>query len=509
MSLLRGHKQAAKGGSALYLALDVGTTVVKAVLFSHSGQEVLVAEEACPTIQTPQGGAEQDPEVLAQAMRGVLGAILTSPYEPDVEAICISTQGGSFLPLDEGGAPTHKLFTWMDQRPKSIVAQWRQSGTHRQIRASSGWWPEEGLPLATITWFREHCPQAFARTAHFCSVNDYLVYLLTGRYLTNPSCAGEMLLMDPVSHTWHPDMLALAGITASQCSEIAPADAVAGVLSPQAQARLGIRRAIPVFNGGQDHTLEALAVGMTEAGQALLACGTAWVINTAAGQAQCAQAPEALGMNPHILPDKWVLSEYLGCFGAVNEWWSQTMWQAPGQPLTRSALYDQMNHRLQGYRAGTDNLFYLPYSGGKQLGLCRQGGIFLGGSLEQSREDWTWAVLEGIIFEVRWALEQLAQAQMPIDQLWMIGGATRSPVWLQLAADILGIPIVTSQYSHGPALGAAMIAGVGCGQFSSFEACRQVFRIDGRVFLPDQKCHSRYLEKYTRFLALSAQLVDI
>ena len=493
----------------MYLSLDVGTTVIKAVLFSPSGQEVQVAEQACPTVQTPQGGAEQDPEALARAMWGVLREILTSPHGGRGRGSGTPPQVVPILPLDQEGVPTHRLITWMDQRPKPIVAQWRQSGTHRQIRACSGWWPEEGLPLATITWFREHCPQAFARTAHFCSVNDYLVYLLTGRYLTNPSCGGEMLLMNPVSHTWHPDMLALAGITAGQCSEIAPADAVAGVLSPQAQARLGICRAIPVYNGGQDHTLEALAVGMTGPGQALLACGTAWVINTAAGRDQCARAPEALGMNPHILPDRWVLSEYLGCFGAVNEWWCQTMWQAPGQPLSRSTLYDQINRSLGGHRAGGGNLFYLPYSGGKQLGLCRQEGIFWGGSLDQSREDWTWAVLEGIVFEVRWALEQLARAQMPIDRLWMIGGATRSPVWPQLAADILGIPIVTSQYSHGPALGAAMIAGVGCGQFSSFDDCRQVFRMEGRVFLPEQEYHRRYQEKYARFLALSAQLVDI
>ena len=493
----------------MYLSLDVGTTVVKAVLFSPDGNELQVAEQMCPTTQTAQGAAEQDPAALAQAMWHVLREIFHTPQADQIEAICISTQGGSFLPVDRNGIPTHHLITWMDQRAKPIVEQWSRDGTDVWIRECSGWWPEEGLPLATITWFRNNCPREFERTAYFCSVNDYLMFLLTGEFVTNPSCAGEMLLMDPITHCWHPEMLGLAGIGQEQCSRIAPADTVAGTLSPQAQQQLGTSRPLPVYNGGQDHTLEALAVGMTRPGQALLACGTAWVINAAAGLDECRQAPRGLGMNPHILAERWVLSQYLGCFGAVNEWWSQTMWQAPDHAISRNDLYEYINRRLCGRKGPSESLFYLPYSGGRQLGLSRQAGVFWGGALDQNREDWTWAVLEGILFEVRWVVEALRQAGTPICQLWMIGGATRSSVWPQMAADILGIPIATTQYSHGPALGAAMIAGVGCGHFSDYDSCRSAFSIQKHLYEPDSRRHQAYEEKYGRFVVLSSEAAKV
>ena len=483
----------------MILSLDVGTTVAKAVLFDDQGREVLVSERICPLQHPEPGAVEQDPRDIRRAVVGVLKDSFRTPHGERIRALVLSTQGGSMIPVRRDGTPTHPLITWMDTRAAPVVEQWSRNGASRQIREQSGWWAEAGLPLATIEWLRRSRPRIHERTEVFLSLNDYLAFLLTGFFVTNPSCAGEMLLMDRQTGQWNPELCSLVGISPEQLSMIRPAEAVIGPLAGEIAKILGVQREIPVINGGQDHTLEALAVGLTEEGKALLACGTAWVVNGVSRSGALADIPEGMGINPHVPPGQWIASQYLGCFGAVMEWWTGTLWSGLNDQADREELYAAVNDRMAQASWDPRELLYIPYSGGKQLDVNRGGGAFLGMTPTHSKEHLTMALMEGTCFEVRWALENLMDRGTTIRELWMIGGATRSRVWPQIMADTLGIPILTSNYSHGPALGAAMVATVSLGDHPDYEAARRVFRVDHGVRKPDQRRHQVLTKRFQRF----------
>lgn len=492
---------------ALYLSLDVGTTVAKCVLFDQNGKEILVKENAYQLLNAEHGAAEQCPEEIKKVVFSCLQEVFTSDYKNQIRAICISTQGGSFLPVRADGTKTHNLITWMDTRAKDIVKKWEQEGITKLVRERSGWWVEEGLPLATIAWFKQNMPEEFQATDYFLSLNDYLAFLLTGKFITNPSCAGEMLLVNSKTGVWDDILCGLVGIKKDQLSTIQPADAIIGSLSEELKSLFGISQQIPVINGGQDHTLEALAVGLTGKGKTLLACGTAWVINSVAKDGELAAIPPNMGANFHVMPNQWIISQYIGCFGGVMEWWIQQMWQSPEKTCSRSEIYERLNKQLLAKAYTTEDLYYFPLSGGRQMNISRDGGIFWGSNLHHTREQFTLAVMEGAAFEVRWALENLAKHNFHSEELWMIGGAARSVIWTQMMADILGIPIYTSNYSHGPALGAAMIAAVTLGDFVNYEDSRNVFKISHTVIAPNAMIHRELSEKFIKFMELSKNLM--
>ena len=130
----------------------------------------------------------------------------------------------------------------------------------------------------------------------------------------------------------------------------------------------------------------------------------------------------------------------------------------------------------------------------------------MGLRLDHTRADMSRAVLEGAAFEVRWALERLAAAGMPIEQMWMVGGATRSPIWPQIVADVTGVPIFLAPYTHGPALGAGILAGVGANVFESMAAGQQQFSRPARQIVPDDHHRPVYDEQFAVYRRLTRRL---
>lgn len=491
------------------LSLDIGTTAVKAVLFDPRGSELLVAERAL-TLQTPQAGyVELDPEELWRAVLDVLAEI-AQKNRRRILAIAIATQGGSFLATDALGHPVCPLITWMDSRSETVVNDWRQRGLEAGIRQICGWSLDPGLPLAMIGWMRAHLPEAFARSAHFLSVNDFLTYRLAGVYSMNPSMAGEMMLTDIVTGGWSPALCDLAGIQPEQLSPIRPSEAILGPILPEVSRATGLAADIVVVNGGQDHSCEALAIGMTGPGAALLACGTAWVINGATDRADMSAIPDGMNLNFHVTPHCWTISQFLGGLGGTLEWWLNRLWQSPDpeNPLPRPKLYSLLDESLEQARPG-DGLFFFPLAGSRNASKSAGAGGFWGLRWEHSRAELTRAIMESAACEVRWSLERLRAAGMAMDQIWMIGGAAHSPHWPEIVASLTGVSVILTHYSHGPALGAAILAGVGLGVYPNIDAGRSCFNLRPHQVPPDEKHRSLYEDYYQRYRQLTEKFSNL
>ncbi|MDX9850946.1 MAG: FGGY family carbohydrate kinase [Anaerolineaceae bacterium] len=483
----------------LILSLDVGTTVVKCVLIDTQGQEHGVVEYHCGQISLPNGVVEQDPQELWRLTVATLRESQSRVQSNQtIRGIVLSTQGGSVIPVDENYIPTNHMITWLDSRAQGIVQEWNADGTSQKVRQISGWSPQAGLPFSVIAWFQRHAADIFAKTRYWLPVNAFLNYRLTGFSSTNPSMAAEMLLTDIRTCEWNQELCDLVGIQMDQLPPIFASTAMVGGLTQQVSQQTNLPAGLPVFQGGQDHSAEALALGVTGSDQGFLACGTAWVINAVTRHGNVDQIPAQMDLNFHVIPEHWIASQFLGGFGAYPEWMLKQFWEGQAA-VQRENRYSAMNQALSEHTRLDPGLLFLPLNGSAFARNAPPGGGFTGLRLDHQSVDLTRAVLETSAFEVRWALESLKQDGTSIQQLWMIGGAARSPVWPQIIADVNGVSVLLTTYSHGPAMGAAMLACLGLGIYGSVEECSQHFHIHKKEVQPDLSRADFYQQKFEKY----------
>lgn len=480
------------------LGIDIGTASAKAVLFDLSGQVLLTAEQSYHLHAPQPGWVEQDPEEVWQALLAVLRTVTEQAgAERRILALCLAAQCGSVIPAAANGAPVYPMITWMDGRTEALVREWRAEGREPEVRRISGWLLHPGLPLPAIAWLRRFRPDVFAAAGRYLGANDFLTYRLTGRFCTNPSSGAEMQLVDVSAGRWSEALCDLAGIRPEQLSPLEPSGAVIGPIRPEISRLTGLPADTPVVNGGHDQCCSALAMGMTSPGKVMLACGTAWVITAVVNSPDVAAVPAGMDLNFHVLPQRWTISQLLGGLGASLEWWLQT--HSLPDVRSRAEIYTGLNDTLRQSQPGSRNLIFIPLTGAAQApGSVQQGG-FIGLRLDHSRADMARAILEGAAFELRWALEQIWAAGLPVERLWMVGGATRSPVWPQILADICGAPFSVTDYAHWPALGAAILAGVGAGVFESAEAGQTRLQQPAGEVLPNPAVRSVYEERFSAY----------
>jgi xylulokinase len=488
------------------LGLDVGTTSTKAVLFDLTGNEIARAASPPYHTHTPNPGwVEQDPEEIWQAVLGALRSVMERAG-PDIRTVAmgIAAQSGSLLPAAADGVPVYPLITWMDGRTEELVRTWREKGVQQQVKPLSGWSLYAGLCLPTIAWLRRYDQETFSAARHFFSVNDFIVHRLTGKFCTNPSNGGGMQLVDIHSGRWSEALCALAGINCDQLSPIEDSGTIIGEILPNIIDATGLTKGVVLVNGGHDQGCTALGLGVNAPGKLLLACGTAWVVTGVVNAPDLSQIPDGLDMNFHPAPDLWTISQSLGGLGASLEWWVNQVMRSTDELGARSVSYAALSRELDKPRSGGSGLFFLPLTGGHDDPATTKPGGFVGLQLSHNRGDMSWAVLECAAFELRWALEAIQRAGLPVERLWMVGGAAQSSHWPAVLANVTAVPINLPQYDYWPALGAAVLAGVGIKAFDSVESGLERFRKSEIEVMPDKQLKARYDDLFDVYQRLRA-----
>jgi xylulokinase len=499
------------------LGLDIGTTSTKAVLFDSSGAELATAERAY-TLHTPQPGrAEQDPEDVWQALLDVLRAVsLETGKRHRVWSLALAAQSGSLLPTGPEGTPLSPIITWLDGRTEDLVQRWKAEGMEERVRAISGWHLYPGLCLPTIAWLRQHQPAVHRATKHYLSVNDYLVYRLTGRFCTNPSNGGGMQLVDAATAEWSPELCSLAGIEVERLSPILPAGEVVGRIKPELSELTGLSPETLVINGGHDQGCTALGLGITRPGKMLLGCGTAWVLTGVAGTPDLEDLPHSLDLNFHALPrdgatpGPWTISQSLGGLGASLEWLLRRFWltEDAESDAARTGAFVALDADMQATAPGSSGLYFPPVTGGHSAPAGDQRGALWGLRLDHNRADMARAVMEGAAYELRWALEPIHTAGLPVERMWMIGGAAQSPVWPAIVSSATGLPLSLPQGRHWPAIGAAILAGVGAGLFDDIADGLGRFQRPERAIEPDPEAVEIYNEDFASYRRVAHLLAE-
>lgn len=481
----------------LLLGIDIGTTAAKVLLVSEDGQILARASRGYPLHTPGLGRCEQDAMDWWRALVEIVREVCRVPeLAQGVRGIALSTQGGTVVPVDERFQPLARAIVWSDARCAGDRAAFDEALGEGYVYRTCGWGLGRGLPAMQLRRLRLEHPALFARAARFLTVPDFLCAKLTGRPVTDLSNAGINHLTDVRARRYDPRLLAFVGVEEARLSRLAPSCTPVGTLTAEAAAELNLPERVLVSAGAHDQYAVALGAGILEAGDAVIGTGTAWVV-TALGDAPDFEA--GLSQSVSAVPGKWGSMLSISNGGVCLDWFRTQVAGLEGQQLSYGALDALVAERGE---PGAGGLRFYPYFGGSGRPLpgsaCRAS--LLGLDLSHDRGHIARAVMEGVACQTVWALEAL-EAHLPVRRLYLAGGATKSEVWTQMIAEIAHRPLIVTNVADLACVGAAMMAGVGCGLFGDVAEAARALAPGGRVIEPDPERERAYRKVYDRYLS--------
>jgi xylulokinase len=336
-------------------------------------------------------------------------------------------------------------------------------------------------------------------------------YLLGGQAATDLSLANRTLLLDLHAGAWSDELLEAAGLPREKFPPIYPAGTVIGVVRPVIAEELGLPPNVKIVLGGHDQCCTALGAGVVQPGQAVYGMGTFICVTPVYDNPPPSPVMLANGLNVehHVLPGLYVSFLFNLSGGALLRWARDTLAAAEKAAAAAQGL-DVYDRLLAEMPAEPTGLMVLPHFApcGPPTFDAESSGVILGLKLETSRGELIKGLLEGMTYYFKEGLDLIAQAGLRVHEFRATGGGAKGDPWLQLTADILGQPIGRLEVNECGVLGAAILAGVGAGVFSSAaETAKQCVRVT-RTFEPDPARHAAYLERMEKYKQLYPLLKD-
>ena len=467
------------------LGIDVGTTGTKTLLISTEGRIVSHAYRPYEIMTPKVGWSEQRAQDWWEAVVSTVRETVSALEDPSsVRAISLSLQGGTIVPVDENGIPLRSAIVWTDGRCAEQFREFEEEGgSDAYTYETCGWHMASGLPALQVRWIRDNEPEIFAKTAKFLSVPDYISMRMTGKAAVDLADAGINEFCDIRKGAYDEKLLSFMGIRSDQLATLTRSGEKIGTLSAQAAEELGLSRETILVAGAHDQYAVAVGAGANHAGDVVIGSGTAWVVTGifdeplfSTGMAQSVAA----------VPGKWGSIFSLSTGGICLEWMRNQ--------IAGGLTYEEINEKTSDRKAAFDELFFIPFQGiaGPDRRFSR--AAFLGQDLAHDRFDLMKAVMEGVVFQTKWMLESFGERQA--GSICLAGGASKSPVWTQLAADILNVPVMVPKMPDLSCVGAAVLAGWGAGLFAGIEEGYEKLSVPGRQVDPDPERAALYGKAY-------------
>ncbi|HEY2195696.1 MAG TPA: gluconokinase [Actinomycetospora sp.] len=430
------------------LAVDLGTTSTKAVVFAPDGTVLGEGDAGYPLAEPEPGAAVQDPELVWEAVGDAVAAAVAAG--PDLAAVSFSGAMHGLLGVDADGEPVGPLLTWADSRAAAVAARWRagRSDVDALALARRTGTPVHSMsPLVKLAWLRGARPSLHAAVARWGGVKEFVLGRAVGRRVTDASCASGTGLRDLASRTWDDEALALAGIGPGALDELVETTDVVGPLTDRVADAWGVARGLPVVAGAGDGPLANLGLGAVRPGVLACSIGTSGALRLAVDRP---------GADPHgrlfcyeLTRQRWVVGGAITNGGVVLDWAAEAFGADPATLLDEAA----------DVPAGADGLLAVPHLLAERAPRWdgALGGAFLGLRRDHRRGHLTRALLEGVCLQLRLVLEAMRAAGTTVDEVRATGGFARSAFWRGLLADVLGVPVGYPEGHQGSAWGAALL----------------------------------------------------
>ncbi len=494
------------------LAIDAGTTSVKAGLFAPDGRCLGLGREEY-TLETPTADrAQLDPEVYWQAcIKTVREALERSGVKStDITAVAVSSQGETTLTLDAQGKAIYPALVWLDNRASD------QAGFLAE-RFGRVAYSRTGIPeivptwsACKILWIRENEPEVFARAAKFVLVQDYLIYRLTGRFVTDGSISCTTLNYDLINNCWWKDVQDAIGIRTDQLPELVQPGTMVGTILAKSAQLLGLSTKTVVITGGMDQAVGAIGAGNFKPGLVSESTGAALAIQATIASPMIDRS-ETVPVYYHSVPGHYLFVPVGPTAGMAFKWFRDAFFQDEIRQAEEehADAYERLTRLAESVPPGSDGLIMLPHLMGafspEPNPLAR--GSFTGFTLSHTRGHFVRALLEGVAFLLRRNFDSIERSGIAIHEIRSTGGGARSRLWNQIKANVCNRPVVTLANEETALLGDAILAGVASSIFSSIEeGCNSMVMVKETI-QPNDDAHV-YPDFYQSYCELDQQLTD-
>lgn len=476
---------------SVVVGIDIGTTSAKAAAYDDAGRETAGAEIGYPLHEPQPGHAEQDPGTVVEVALDVTRRAVDGARRAglDVAGLALSGAMHGLVGLDAHGQPVTPLLTWADTRAAAQAERLRAD--HPHLHGRTGTPPHPMSPLAKLLWLREREPETVRRSARWCGIKELVVHRLTGAWATDVSTASGTGLLDLRALSWDAEALALAGIDAAA---LCPLHACTHVLPLTAD--VGLPAGTPVVLGAGDGPLANVGVGAVRPGVAACSIGTSGALRLVVERPQV----DPLGRTFcfALTPGRWVVGGAINNGGSVLRWAGAALTPDLGDEPAAALL--ELAARAP---AGSGGLLMLPALHGERAPHWStvSRGAYVGLTSAHRREHLVRAALEGVCQQLALVLGAMRQADYEVREIRATGGFARSPLWRQMLADVLGMPISVPAGHQGSAFGAALLGMTALGLVDDLDHAADLVRIADRVE-PDEPAAATYAAMRPAFAAL-------
>ena len=483
----------------LYIGVDLGTSSVKLLLMDEAGDIKNIVTKEYPLFFPKPGWSEQNPtDWYAALVEGVKE--LTDGFDKStVDGISFSGQMHGMVILDENDNVIRPAILWNDGRTVEECDYLNNTIGREKISAYTANMALTGFTAPKILWVKKNEPDNFKKIKKIMLPKDYIAYRLSGVHCTDVSDASGMLLLDVEHKCWSKEMLEICGITEDQLAKIHESYEVVGTLTKAAAAELGLPETVKVVAGGGDQAVAAVGTGTVGDSKCNISLGTSGTVFVSS---------EKFAVDPmnslHSFAHADGKYHFMGCMlsaASSNKWWMDE--------IIRTKDYPKEQENIT--KLGENHVYYLPYLMGERTPHNNPNarGCFIGMTMDSTREDMTQAVLEGVAFALRDSFEILKSLGITVERTRINGGGSKSPLWCKIMANVLDVKVDKINSAEGPAFGAAILAAVGCGKYTSVEeACNKLIRVV-ETTEQDPELVAKYNERYQVFKNLYPALKDM
>ena len=458
----------------LLAGIDVGTTGVRCMLFDSQGNLVSGAYREYETKYLRPGWAEQDLEqMISQTMLVCREALnVNNILAKNIASIGFSSQGHVTLAVDQNGQILRPLISWQDVRPQQEMDE------ISRIISPEEYYSITGMPLipilivTKINWIRKHEPDVYALTDKFVQHQDIILKAFGAEsFLTDLPSTSFYGAWDVRSANWDTSLLERFDLNPAQFGQPTPSGTQVGTIPPGVAEQTGFAAGTPICVGAWDHTCGIIGMGSTLPGMATATLGTSGLAVLVVDQPITGKG--GMLTSHHALPNLWQLMGGAISAASSYRWFRDTIGTLEVEQARQKGCntFNLLNELAANAPPGSGGLLFLPYlnSSGTPHWNTQARAAFIGMSMAHGRAELTRAVMEGVALEMNDTMSGWYQSGMEIKSLRLGGGATKSPLWNQIQADVYGRPVQIMKVGESTVLGAAILGGVGAGVFDSIQ----------------------------------------
>lgn len=494
----------------IMIGVDLGTTGIRSVAYRLDGTATAIATEEYPLFTDQSGIAEQDAGMIVMALEAVVTRTvkLLKEEASQIKGVAFSSVLHSFLAVGEDGRPLSRLMTWADTRGQIYLDELKGKLDTVASYHRTGCPAHPMYSLLKIYWLKKEQPEIFAKTACFGTIKDYVFHRLTGVRVMDKSVATGTGCYNLKTLEWDEEILNLLGLSNEQMPMVVPTTAQYP-MEEAAAKRLGLPSGLPVIVGAGDGMLANVGVGAVKKGQLNITIGTSGAIRMAADEPKTDEKRRTWCYN--LAEGRWMLGGAINNGGISFRWVKDKFAETEQRVAEKLGLdsYALLANYAEKVAAGSNGLIVLPFFAGERAPYWNADarGVFFGLTLNHDKRHMIRAVLEGICYRMKSVLISLEDITGKAEEIRVSGSFTRSDVWLQILADVLGRDICVPNVEEGAAFGAAILGFYSLGMLPSIDVAAEMVGIK-KVFHPNQDNYNSYEKLYTIYEQIYWNLQD-